>query len=1211
MECSLLSSRTTIHKTGIPIAALDVSPQRTHAILAGRDILKTVRVQEGTCAEDFNLRSAIIAYASTHNTSGNTISAQHRDQLAANDVKWSHGRFDTTIVTAAANGRIVLYDINRAGVELARLHEHNRQVHKVAFSPYQGALLLSGSQDATIRLWDVRQLAGERNVMTCRSVNQYHGNNESVRDLKWSPVDAVEFAAGTDNGVVQRWDIRNDKAPLVKINAHDKTCHTVDWHPDGQYLASSGTDKNVKIWDFASTDRRMKPHWQFRAPQSVYNIRWRPPGWSSDFRSLNQWQCTHIATSYDHHDPRIHVWDVHRPSKPLLELDRYDSPPTDMLWRSEDLLWSVGTTGMFTQTDVNFAPLTLERRSANLLCSTAEGQLGFFADRRSRRRRLPREAPTQFAERANRKGSTAEKLSSSQSATDGSFEETSILSSSLRMRRAKTANARSLRGMSPSTGRNHPPARFEDIMRAATEPVSQITVYGSVPGVFYSDGIRFFSQNYQLPLGHSSYELPYVVGQAFEENARLAAFTSQYRLAQSWRILGLALAKELEACAGVRLCHQRNHLKLEGRNISSPEHGKIKERSWTNRSLGTDHLIGRSNTPTIIESSSNATTPLAMPVQDSSTVPVVPESFLSPNGRNNLDLPPPVLGINSQLKQQESYPQGSRTASEVVVSNGTVDTETEIKNRNSAAPHTHTVDVDKSNSSLPSFGSFTAIDHRMDERRAAIDNYRAQPRPLLKLDGALPIPKNSSLGARLDRHDSNESFQMFSASTDSSHRASSIMGSFASSHKSDSSDSMSERKDPGSRDEPDHHSIGLNQEETIDLSLEDDKSQGNPINQAAMALWSSHRSLLHGDQTPPSLAPSFPPPVRSSNPEPPIINFGDFQFPKKSIDSTTDAKTIPKYTFKSSDLNSTISLPPIPWSITSLVPPLIHYHLNDLSDSQLPSYLALYLCSYFPSLFAYVPTGNILNSYHTQLLSVSLFNEAASLRKACFPSYPEVYELGTLETQAGGWFCVTCRKPSKGSQHGFCTRCKKRWGLCPICDTVNDPIKAVSGVPNKSQSYSTRDMSSERLWAWCQMCGHGGHVGCLSVWWADAEASEGGCASGACLCDCVDGIRRGERIEEMERKREGRRGAVRRDSWVVGESRAVGRARGVLGRAGGGLGGLRGESGALSAGLTRITQSPSRKKVRLDVRPPKEDDGEKTPAANELPEGEDHSRSVP
>ena len=66
-----------------------------------------------------------------------------------------------------------------------------------------------------------------------------------------------------------------------------------------------------------------------------------------------------------------------------------------------------------------------------------------------------------------------------------------------------------------------------------------------------------------------------------------------------------------------------------------------------------------------------------------------------------------------------------------------------------------------------------------EDRRAALRDYRVQTRPLLTLPGP-PGEESISRPYNNYRHDSNESFAMFSASTDSSHKAKSFGTSFES-----------------------------------------------------------------------------------------------------------------------------------------------------------------------------------------------------------------------------------------------------------------------------------------------------------------------------------------------------------------------------------------------------------------------------------------------
>ncbi|KAI6883701.1 hypothetical protein KC318_g15987, partial [Hortaea werneckii] len=227
---------TVSHKTGLEINTLAINEQGTHALLGGKEIFKTVRIEDGVCAEDVNLRTAI--RSNPVQASGGPRQTYSIDIA---DVAWAKGASGDFVAAATSSGKIILYDLGHAGVPAAQLHEHFRQVHKVTFNPHRGSLLLSGSQDGTVRLWDIRTVREQAGAL--QSKRKYSGQSDGVRDVKWSPTEGVDFAFGTDSGWIQCWDIRNLKSAKTRIPAHVLACNVVDWHPDGKHIASAGSDK--------------------------------------------------------------------------------------------------------------------------------------------------------------------------------------------------------------------------------------------------------------------------------------------------------------------------------------------------------------------------------------------------------------------------------------------------------------------------------------------------------------------------------------------------------------------------------------------------------------------------------------------------------------------------------------------------------------------------------------------------------------------------------------------------------------------------------------------------------------------------------------------------------------------------------------------------------------------------------------------------------
>lgn len=1184
-------------------------------MLAGRDILKTVQVSDTACVEDFNLRSAIIAYAATHNASGGAIPARHKDQLAANDVKWSHGRFDATICTAAANGQIVIHDITRAGVELARLHEHVRQVHRVAFNPHQGALLLSGSQDATMRLWDLRDLAGDRSIMTCRSSYQYPGNNEGIRDLRWSPTNGVEFAAGTDNGVIQRWDFRKARAPILKVNAHEKTCHSIDWHADGKHLLSGGADKMVNVWDFTSTDRRKKSCWQLRAPQAVLNVRWRPPRWSAPGGHSGSWICSQIVTSYDHQDPRIHVWDFRRPYLPFREIDLYDTAPTALLWHSEDLLWSVGMQGIFTQTDINCATQVADTRSTSVVAISTSGQIGICSEPRARRQRPLHDPTEEFVNRHRASSIGGEKMSRSHSATDGSFEEASLLSSSLKSRHRKppsTRSSKSIAGTPPSASAGVSAVSLEEAMQKdlAFQP-GQAAAYGHIIGLFDPAAFAFLARNYKsspvMPFTQLADDRAQSMSGNFLFNAKLAACTQEHRLAQSWRILSRAVEKEVQAWRTIDDTKRPSGSTLI--NLGNlPNHGNARsETGFTGPDLekasSASEMTKRRRELIIVQTlghSSNMTTPTARPIADQSIRLAGSECSSSSVGDESFLLPAPAFGDSIGERQPPAPSERSnRNDHRHLQGHAPEDVRPENVHQVPAPSSTDEMFLPKSTDVHLSSTGFSDLDTHLSERRAAMENYKATPRPLLRLDEPVQ-PPFENVAPSPSQPDPADRFQLFSTSTESSQLVDSTTDSSGSSQGSERMKPVPGRWDAMGRHGASSGALygktnGVNDSRGQPLEAALPTLPGPEINPPQLSRSQSPIHGLHSQESKPS------PLARSPHPGRPIVHFDEMEhlgdLDRPNVVSAMDSIS------RDGTSSCARALPndsdPRPWAAVSMIDSLIKYHAAELSSSQMPANILLQL----GPLSSSIPSAlvlSILLSYHAQLMSLSLYVQAAELRNQAYPQYSDVVDHGNYGISPGGPWCTVCRKPSKGDRPRYCQRCNEPWADCPICN--GEGAAAVANGKHVQQCDS--------LWGWCQWCGHGGHVGCLRVWWAMSGISEGACATAGCLHDCVAGARR----EETHQRRAAVKKAstVRGDEWVVGESRAVERTRNMVygpGEDGGSLGGLphgsahakalRGPQGPLSLGMMGRSGSGG-KKVRLLA--PMDDDAN---AKTELEDGGD------
>lgn len=126
------------------------------------------------------------------------------------------------------------------GGDIFTLPGHSNYVFSVAFSP-DGQMLASGSQDCTIKLWDLG---------TRQEIRKLEGHNSWVRSLAFSP-DGKILASGSSDRTVKLWDLAAGRNCRT-LSGHSDYVFSLAFSPDGQILASSSSDTTVKLWLLAA-----------------------------------------------------------------------------------------------------------------------------------------------------------------------------------------------------------------------------------------------------------------------------------------------------------------------------------------------------------------------------------------------------------------------------------------------------------------------------------------------------------------------------------------------------------------------------------------------------------------------------------------------------------------------------------------------------------------------------------------------------------------------------------------------------------------------------------------------------------------------------------------------------------------------------------------------------------------------------------------------
>ncbi|KAF8540717.1 WD40-repeat-containing domain protein [Trichophaea hybrida] len=164
------------------------------------------------------------------------------------DLHWS--RDSRIIFSASADTMLASWDVE-GGTRIRRYVGHEDVVNAMDISRRASELMISGSDDGTIGIWDPRQKA---------SVD-YLETNFPITSVAMSEAGNEIFSGGIDNDI-KVWDLRK-RAIAYTLRGHQDTITSLSVSPDGQSLLSNSMDSTVRTWDiraFAPSTRHISTY---------------------------------------------------------------------------------------------------------------------------------------------------------------------------------------------------------------------------------------------------------------------------------------------------------------------------------------------------------------------------------------------------------------------------------------------------------------------------------------------------------------------------------------------------------------------------------------------------------------------------------------------------------------------------------------------------------------------------------------------------------------------------------------------------------------------------------------------------------------------------------------------------------------------------------------------------------------------------------------
>lgn len=337
----------------VPNPNTAATANNSHVVIGGKNYLKllTLNQEQSSILNEHNILEPL--------TTGSSRLPGGAKLHNFNTIK-SNG---TLLAGGMVNGSLNLYQVLNNGKSrvIKRFTDHKRCINSLDFldpvnNEFSSNMLISGSQDGSIKLWDVRLASNKPSVNILPK-----SNFDSIRSCQFSNHSSVRnkvvILSVHDSGTLNKYDLRSfnqaTQVPERKWNFHTGPALSLNVHPEKEYVITCGRDQKVCVWNYGENNNSYSnttPDYVLHTYGPVMKVRWcpyanLPPHYAYDDddetydnrdvdnRTNNPLFNYDFACLYLNEDPSITVYNLSRKYVPKEIINSYSNKPyQNFIW---------------------------------------------------------------------------------------------------------------------------------------------------------------------------------------------------------------------------------------------------------------------------------------------------------------------------------------------------------------------------------------------------------------------------------------------------------------------------------------------------------------------------------------------------------------------------------------------------------------------------------------------------------------------------------------------------------------------------------------------------------------------------------------------------------------------------------------------------------------------------------------------------------------